>query len=114
MEGKVKPLFTMPQWRKKAELVLINCQQVVEMTNKREYIVQFETKRGNFTSFVEKQHVDPVNKRLHAYIYADVEGKGVLVRLPTETLNSGPQILVYESEKDDVLTYHDWSEDRDS
>ena len=107
-------LIEMPVWRMNPEPVLVNCHKILQLTNHDEYIVQFTCQRGNFTAFVEKRHVDRDRMGLHAAIYADVRGKGYLVRLPEETLNSGPQILVYESEKDEVLTFHDWTANNDS
>ena len=107
-------MLEMPTWRMVPEPVLINCLKVHELPNSKEYIVQFKSQRGNFTSFVPKQHVDPVRKGLHALIIADVRDKGYLVGLPVETLTSGPRLLVFESEKDDVLTFRDWAANHDS
>ena len=99
-------MLMMPVWREAPEPVLINCLQVREMPDKEEYIVQFECRRGNFTSFVPKQYVDAENLKLHALIIADVQDKGVLLALPEETLTSGPRLLVFEEEKNQVLDFN--------
>ena len=101
-------LTTMPAWREVPQPVLINCVQVKEMPDREEYIVQFECQRGNFTSFVRKGEVNPEAKQLHAFIIADVQDKGVLLALPQETLTSGPRLLVFEDEKDQLLEFKDW------
>ena len=98
-------MLNVPAWRKDPEPVFINCAQVQPMPDEDEYIVQFECRRGNFTSFVPKKYVDVEGKKLHALIIADVEGKGVLLALPEETLTSGQRLLVFEDEKDQVLDF---------
>lgn len=94
-------------WRTVPEPVFLNCSEVHEMPSRDEFVVQFQTKNGHYTSFVPKQHVDALNRRMHAYIIADVSD-GVLVLIPAETLTSGPRLIVEESEKDDLLTAGDW------
>ena len=101
-------MLTMPTWRTAPQPVLINCLKAHEMPNQEEYIVQFECQRGHFTSFVPKEHVDPEALKLHAFIIADVQDKGVLVALPEETLTSGPRLLVFEDEIGEVLEFKDW------
>ncbi len=94
-------------WRTNPEPVLLNCSEIREMPSRDEFVVQFETKNGHYTCFVPKQHVDADNRRLHAYIVADVN-EGVLVLIPAETLTSGPRLFVEESERDQVLTESNW------
>lgn len=77
------------------------------MPGRDEFVVQFETKNGHYTSFVPKEHVDADNRRMHAYIVADVDD-GVLVLIPAETLTSGPRLLVEESERNELLTASNW------
>ena len=100
-------MIKIPEWRQDPEPVLINCLKVHPWPQFGEYIVQFETQRGHFTSFVPMQHVNPEGKFLHAFIIADVED-GLLVALPAETVTSGPRIQVSNAEKDSVLTFRDW------
>ena len=107
-------MLEMPDWRMDPKPVLVNCLKVHEMPNQREYIVQFESQRGNFTAFVPKHNVDAERMGLHALIIADIRDKGYLLDLPVETLTSGPRLLVFENEKDKVLTFHDWMAGDDS
>jgi hypothetical protein len=97
-----------PNWRVNPEPVLINCTNIQEFDNPHnEIIVQFETSKGHFTSFVQKIHVMEQAKKLHAFIIADVQD-GFLIGLPAETLTSGPRLLVNNQEKDAVLTFKNW------
>ena len=73
------------------------------MPGRDEFIVQFKTNRGHHTSFVPKQYVDADNRRMQAFIVADVD-EGVLVLIPAETLTSGPRLVVEESERNELLT----------
>ena len=100
-------MFQTSTWRTEPEPVLLNCYQVRDMPDRDEFVVQFRTKNGNYTSFVPKQYVDAANRRMHAYIVADVDG-GVLVLIPAETLTSGPRLLVEESERKELLTASNW------
>lgn len=100
-------MFQTSLWRTNPEPVSLNCSEVREMPSGDEFVVQFATKNGHYTSFVPKQHVDAINRRLHAYIVADVDD-GVLVLIPAETLTSGPRLLVEESEKNKLLTAGNW------
>ena len=99
-------MFQISNWRTEPEHVLLNCSEVRYMPDRDEFVVQFRTKNGNYTSFVPKQYVDADNRQMHAYIVADVDG-GVLVLIPAETLTSGPRLLVKESERDELLTASD-------
>lgn len=94
-------------WRTEPEPVSLNCSEVREMPGRDEFVVQFRTKNGNYTSFVPKQYVDAHNRRMYAYIVADVDN-GVLVLIPAETLTSGPRLLVEESERNELLTAGNW------
>ena len=96
-------MFQMSNWRPEPQHVFLNCSQVRDMPDRDEFVVQFKTKNGNYTSFVPKQYVDADKRRMHAYIVADVSG-GVLVLIPAETLTSGPRLLVEESERNELLT----------
>ncbi|MCY4415318.1 MAG: hypothetical protein OXE87_03280 [Chloroflexi bacterium] len=100
-------MFQTSLWRTNPEHVLLNCSEVREMPGGDEFVVQFTTKNGHYTSFVPKQHVDAINRRLHACIVADVDD-GVLILIPAETLTSGPRLLVEESERKELLTVGDW------
>ena len=100
-------MFQTSLWRTNPEPVLLNCSEVREIPGGDEFVVQFATRNGHYTSFVPKQHVDAINRRLHAYIVADVDD-GVLVLIPAETLTSGPRLLVEESEKNMLLTASNW------
>lgn len=100
-------MFQTSLWRTEPEPVLLNCSNVREMPDRDEFVVQFQTKNGHYTSFVPKQHVDASSLRMHAYIVADV-AEGVLVLIPAETLTSGPRLLVEESERDELLTTSNW------
>lgn len=100
-------MFRTSLWRTDPEPVLLNCSEVREMPGRDEFVVQFQTKNGNYTSFVPKEHVDAHSRRMHALIVADVDD-GVLVLLPAETLISGSRVVVEESERDKLLTASDW------
>ena len=100
-------MFQTSIWRTEPEHVLLNCSEVRDMPGRDEFVVQFRTKNGNYTSFVPKQYVDADNRRMHAYIVADVD-EGVLVLIPAETLTSGPRLVVEESEKNELLTAGNW------
>ena len=102
-------MIEIPEWRAEPEPVLVNCQHVRELPQQQEFIVQFQTTGGKFTSFVPRQHVLPKEKCLHAFIIADVKD-GVLIDIPAETLTSGPRLLVLDSEKASVLTFKNWME----
>lgn len=100
-------MFRMSDWRADPEPVLLNCSEVREMPSQDEFVVQFRTRNGHYTSFVPKQHVDAETRQIHAFIVADVN-EGVLVLIPAETLTSGPRILVEESERNEVLAAKNW------
>ena len=100
-------MFQKSLWRTVPESVSLKCSEVREMPSRDEFVVQFQTKNGNYTTFVPKQHVDARNCRMHAYIVADVDD-GVLVLIPAETLTSGPRLLVEESERNELLTAGNW------
>ena len=90
-------------WRADPEPVLLNCLEVREMPGRDEFVVQFQTEKGHYTSFVPKQFVDADNRRMEAFIVADVD-EGVLVLIPAETLTSGPRLVVAESERNELLS----------
>ena len=90
-------------WRADPEPVLLNCLEVREVPGRNEFVVQFQTKKGHYTSFVPKQYVDADNRQMQAYIVADVD-EGVLVLIPAETLTSGPRLVVEKSERNELLT----------
>ena len=94
------------RWRTVPEPVLLNCSEVHEL-GQDEFVVQFKTKNGNYTSFVPREHVDADSCQMHAFIVADVD-EGVYVLIPAETLISGPRILVEDSEKGELLTSSNW------
>ena len=100
-------MFQTSLWRTNPEPVLLNCSEVRQIPNRDEFVVQFETKSGHYTSFVPKQYVDADKCGLHAYIVADVDS-GVLVLMPAETLTSGPRLVVEESERNKLLTASNW------
>lgn len=100
-------MFTTSHWRTEPEPVFLHCSKVLQMPGRDEFVVQFKTKNGHYTSFVPKQHVDADNLRLQACIVADVD-EGVIVLIPAETLTSGPRLLVEEDERNDVLTVGNW------
>ena len=100
-------MFQTSLWRTDPEPVLLNCSDVRQMPNGHEFIVQFETNSGHYTSFVPKQYVDADKRGLCSYIVADVAG-GVLVLLPAETLTSGPRLVVEDSERNQLLTASNW------
>ncbi len=106
-------MVKIPDYRAEPQPVLVNCLEVYRLPDDEEYIVQFQTLNGNFTSFVPKQHVIPEGKFLHAFIIGDV-AEGFLVDIPAETLTSSPRLLVRHSESDTVLTFKDWTDQNGS
>lgn len=101
-------MIKVPEWRDNPQAVFVNCLTVHEFPGHDEYIVQFQTHEGHFTSFVPKRYVIPDEKYMYAAIIADVEG-GVLVDIPAETVTCGPRLKVLKSEMDSVLTLKDWT-----
>ena len=69
-------MFTTSHWRTEPEPVFLHCSEVHQMPGRDEFVVQFKTKNGHYTSFVPKQHVDADNLRLQACIVADVDEGG--------------------------------------
>ncbi len=95
-----------PVWRESPEPVWINCKEVFEDTPFKavnEVIVQFVINNEEYTAFVLKKFINPHIPGLQAFIVAEHRG-GLLVNMPTETLTSGPNILVPLEEVDKVLT----------
>ena len=99
-------MFQLSPWRVHPEHILVQCSQVWEMPGRDEFIVQFDTNHGHYTSFVPKQNMDAPNRRMHACIVADV-ADGVLILLPADTLTSGPRLLVDRSEMHDLIVSAD-------
>ncbi len=84
------------------ESVWLLCQVVKANPQLREYIVQFKANGKQYVSFVPEKFVNTDNNGLWARIVADVDD-GVLVRIPAETLTSGPQVIVQDCERNSVL-----------
>ena len=83
--------------------VFLKCSKISEIPSEDEFVVQFQTQNGHYTSFVPKQDVDLPNRRMKALIVAEVED-GVIVLMPAETLTSGPRLRVQNCEIDELLT----------
>lgn len=96
-----------PKWRVQPEPVLVNCIDVQEWPSGNDFVVQFQTLAGQFTAFVQKRFVKVEEKALLAAIIADIDG-GVLVDIPTETINSGPRLVIRDEERDKVLIFDNW------
>ena len=67
-----------------------------------EYLVGFRVNGENYTGFFPSQYVSRKKKVLSAAIYGDTED-GWFVRIPAETFQGGPQVVVPDAEKDSLI-----------
>ena len=70
-----------------------------------ECLVGFQVNGENFTGFFPSKYVSKGKKVLSALIVADV-GDGWLVRIPAETFQGGPQVVIPHSEKESLIIHH--------
>ena len=70
-----------------------------------EYLVGFKVDGKNYTGFFPTRFVSRKKKVLSALIIADAEG-GWFVRIPAETFQGGPQVIVPHAEKDTLIIRH--------
>ncbi len=92
-----------PQWKVPPEPVQIKCTVIKDSGHPGELIVQFESKREKYTSFVPDFVVDRERQTIHAHIVAEVGPDAWLVDLPAETLTTGPRIRVDKDEEGKLL-----------
>ena len=95
-------MIQIPEWRTEPQQVWITCRQFRKLGSFDEYLVQFDANGATYTAFVPARFCDHQNKALRGSIIADYNDD-FLVDLPTETLTSGPRILVRGSERESVL-----------
>ena len=69
-----------------------------------ECLVGFEVNGENYTGFFPARFVSGKKKVLSALIVADV-GDGWLVRIPAETFQGGPQVVIPHSEKETLIIH---------
>ena len=70
-----------------------------------ERLVGFSVNGKVYTGFFPERYVSRKNMQLSAVIIGDVEG-GWLVRIPAETFQGGPQVVVPEHEQDTLIIRH--------
>ena len=93
------------EWFKDPIPVWIKCREIFEDNPFKavgEVIVQFVVNNQEYTAFVLKKFVNPDIPGLQGFITGKDLGD-FLVNMPTETLTSGPNIVVPAAEKDTVL-----------
>ena len=94
--------LTIPRWRQVQQPVWIACTEIRELPELEEYVVQFMANGKQYTAFVPTEYIDFRRRALSGQIIADID-EGVLVDIPTETMNSGPRIIVTDSETSTVF-----------
>ena len=67
-----------------------------------ERFVRFRVNGKMYTGFFPTRYVSHKNMVLSALIVGNVEG-GWFVRIPAETFQGGPQVIVPDSEKDTLI-----------
>ena len=70
-----------------------------------ERFVRFRVDDKMYTGFFPSRYVSHSNMVLSALIVGDVEG-GWFVRIPAETFQGGPQVIVPDAEKDALIVRH--------
>ena len=95
-------LLAIPRWRQETEPVWIACKEMKELPELEEHVVQFMANGELYTAFVPSHFLNLDKYALAGQIIADID-EGFLVDIPTETLNSGPRIIVTSVEKDQVF-----------
>ncbi len=91
-----------PLWRQEQEPVWIACRAIEALPEIEEHVVQFMANGELYTAFVPSRFVNLDKRAIAGQIIADID-EGILVDIPTETLNSGPRIIVTNSERNEVL-----------
>ena len=95
-------MIQIPEWRTEPQQVWIACRQFRKLESFDEYLVQFDANGFTYTAFVPARYFDHQNQALRGSIIADYNDD-LLVDLPTETLTSGPRILVRGAERESVF-----------
>ncbi len=95
-----------PEWWLEPEPVDLKVEHVGKVNAfPGEYLVGFRINGENFTGFFPTDFVSQERKVLSALIVADVED-GWLVRIPAETFQGGPQVVIPHSEKESLITHN--------
>ena len=95
----------MPEWWFEPEPVDLKVSHVGQVDAfPGEFLVGFEVNGETFTGFFPAKFVSEKKKVLSALIVADV-GDGWLVRIPAETFQGGPQIVVPHTEKENLIVH---------
>ena len=68
----------------------------------RESFVRFRVNQKMYSGFFPQQYVSPEKMVLSAIICGDTD-EGWFVRIPDETFQGGPQIIIPEHEKDTLI-----------
>ena len=70
-----------------------------------ERFLRFRANNKMYTGFFPTRYVSHQNMFLSALIVGDVEG-GWFVRIPAETFQGGPQVIVPDAEKDTLIVHN--------
>ena len=68
----------------------------------RECLVEFKVDGKEYIGYFRPEYVSPEKMVLSAAIYGDTD-EGWFVRIPDETFQGGPQIIIPEHEKDTLI-----------
>ena len=94
------------KWRREPEPVDLRVEHVGENpVFPGEYFVRFRIDGKMYTGFFPTRYVSKKKKVLSAAIYGDTD-VGWFVRIPDETFQGGPQVIVPHNEKDALIVRH--------
>ena len=93
-------------WWETPEPVDLRVEEISEKTvYPDEILVRFEVNGKNYMGFFPAVYVSRKKKVLSAMIHGDTED-GWFVRIPAETFQGGPQVVVPHAEKDTLIIRH--------
>ena len=96
----------LPEWWSEPEPVDLKVNHIGQVDAfPGECLVGFQINGENFTGFFPSKFVNQKKKVLSALIVADVDN-GWLVRIPAETFQGGPQVVVPHCEKETLIIHH--------
>ncbi len=94
--------------REKPEGVKINLTHIGPGMHPEEKFVQFQIGGASYSGWMPSYSVNEFNNWLKAFIIADFDDGRWLLRIPDETLTSGPQIFAKKEDQGTVVTTGWW------